>query len=263
MKKIKITSRNNPQVKLLLQEELKQKIYIFEGEKLNLDILERGIVQKILIVEDQYFLEKEEWLVEKCKRVAELWLVTYPVIKKISHLKNPPPLIGVVKSFELKDFSPNLFSTILVLDQIQDPGNCGGIFRSAAAFNIDCILLAGDSVRPSNRKFLRGAQDAIFEINFIRIENLSQFMADTDLSKFSIYTTSSKAAQSTIHPNEIKIPCMVIFGGEGQGLDGELLARYPTIKIPQNNKINSLNLAVSSSIICYEINKKQKDFTSD
>ena len=90
-------------------------------------------------------------------------VVSENVMRKISSLDTVSNIIGVCK-FKKEN---ELGNKLLILDDIQDPGNLGTIIRSAVAFNVDTIILSNDTVDLYNPKVIRATQGMIFNINII------------------------------------------------------------------------------------------------
>lgn len=245
----RIHSRSNQRVKDLIKN--KNEFFVFEGEKLVQDILERHLSIEFLIVNESR--ENELDFPPKIP-IKETWLVSGQVLDKISSLKETPDLIAVLKPRERSvDFKKA--NVVIGLDNIQDPANAGTVFRCAAAFNIDAVVTSGSSVGFTNTKFLRGAQDAFFEVPhqwFDRVETLIDNATKAN-PKINIYLTSSVPGKQSILPHQIKTPCLILIGSEGSGLPEELFLDFPSIKIPQYGKVKSLNAGVSACIIMYAI----------
>jgi TrmH family RNA methyltransferase len=245
----RIHSRTNQRVKDLIKN--KNRYFVFEGEKLVNDILGRGAAISVLIIDGQ---KEGQVDIPAGVSIEETWYVSGPVMEKISSLKTRPGIIAVLELKETPiDFKRS--RVIIGLDGIQDPGNVGSIFRCAAAFGIGAIALAKDCVSLNNPKFLRAAQDSIFAVahqRFPGIDALIRAALEAEPS-LNIYPTSSRHAQNTLTPGQIEFPCLVLLGGEGQGLPEHLFEQYASIKIRQTDKVESLNVGVSACIIMYEI----------
>jgi len=246
--KIRVDSKSNNKLKQLLKE--KDDYYIFEGEKLVKDILRKKIIISKFITTKK----NENDFKEFEKNINEFWLVSESVMNKISDLKNASEYIAFIKIKKNKiNFS--LAQTILVLDNIQDPANAGTIFRCASAFGISNIAFTGNCVKTNNRKFLRGSQGSILDINHQSFSNLQTLLKKSEIRNFNIYLTSSKNSHRTIDIERINFPGLIIIGNEGKGLSQELFLKYFSIKIPQKNTVESLNAGVSACILMYEIKK--------
>ena len=178
-------------------------------------------------------------------------LVTYEVIKKLSNTVNPQRIIGVVKKIEEKE----LGNKVLVLDDIQDPGNLGTIIRSSLAFNIDSIVLSNNSVDMYNDKVIRSSEGIIFHINIVRkdIVNVINMLHNDN---YKIYGTKVDGGTSV---DKINIPnkYALVMGNEGNGVKESILNLCDDyVYIDMNSSVESLNVAIATSIILYEFNKR-------
>lgn len=175
--------------------------------------------------------------------------VSIPVMKKLSNLTNIPNVIGIAKKKETKEVKGN----ILMLDTIQDPGNLGTIIRSAVAFGIDTIVASPETVDLYNTKVIRGTEGLIFKINYI-VTDLKEFLRNNK-DKYTIYTTNVRNGED-VSKIEINNQFILIMGNEGRGVSDDLADfADSTIYIPIQN-CESLNVAIATSIILYEFNKK-------
>lgn len=175
--------------------------------------------------------------------------VSYNVMKKLTSLTNVPKYLAIAKKQVEKDINGN----ILILDNIQDPGNLGTIIRSCVAFGIDTIVASKETVDVYNSKVIRASEGAIFNLNYI-IRDLSEFLSMIK-NKYTIYTTNVLTG-TNLKDIKIKEPFAIIMGNEGNGVRDEI-SNYATdtIYIPISNKMESLNVGVATSIILYEFSK--------
>lgn len=244
----RITSRSNERLKELVKT--REDYYFFEGEKLVEDILRRKITVDTLILHDKI---EEDFPVPE-KNVKDIWYVNDSVLKKLSTLKKPSECIAVLK---LKKWEIDFRKARVVigLDNIQDPANAGTVFRCAAAFGVDFIALSGASVRTTNPKFIRAAQDAFFNVKFQQFDSVETLIKKASRANVNIYLTSSRHPGEAVKPEAVQFPCLILMGNEGQGLAPELFLEYPSIKISQTEKVESLNAGVSACIIMHELRK--------
>jgi TrmH family RNA methyltransferase len=206
-------------------------MFIIEGTHLVEEAFKNNIVVDAYSLDDKYTKVSEE------------------VMKKLSNLDTPPKYLAICKKIEEKDINGN----VLVLDGVQDPGNLGTIIRSSIAFNIDTIILSNDSVDLYNTKVLRATEGMVFNINIIR-RNLNDILP-TLKYEYTIYTTNVVNG-SKLEDIKVNKPFILIMGSEGNGVK-ENIASYAdeTVYIPMDNKCESLNVGVATSIILYEFNK--------
>ena len=206
-----------------------------------------------------FFIVEGEHLVEEAKKknllvevffffVSDGTIVSEAVMRKLSGLKSVPKVLGIAKKPENTQIKGN----ILMLDGIQDPGNLGTIIRSAVAFNIDTIVASLDTVDVYNTKTLRSSEGMIFNINYVTadLENIIKNLKD-----YNVYVTNVLNGES-LDDIETKGNYALIVGNEGSGVRKNIqeLATN-TLYIPMNDKCESLNVAIATSIILYELNK--------
>jgi TrmH family RNA methyltransferase len=221
-------------------------LFIVEGEKALLDIINSDIQIKDIFVSEDYDYSK---LSENMVTV-----VSEPVMKKLSSSDNPPKVITVAYQRNLDMFDLKGLNRLLLLDGISDPGNMGTIIRLAAGFNYDGILLYGNCVDPYNPKVIRSAAGNFFKIPFATVAN------DFSLKEYRKYFTVMTDLHDlqSLKPEEIPLeePFILVFGSEANGISKEILdiPHYNT-KIPMQN-IESFNVATSAAIIMYEFQKK-------
>ena len=176
--------------------------------------------------------------------------VSLNVMKYISELDSVPKIIGICKKMNEKE----LGNKILVLDEIQDPGNLGTIIRSGVAFNVDTIVLSKNSVDVYNPKVIRATQGMIFNINII-IRDLESFIPELKNNGYKIYGTRVDNGKNIKNIEKIEKTC-IIMGNEGNGVSKSILDMCDEyIYIDMNASCESLNVAVATSIILYELDK--------
>ena len=237
-----ISSLENPKIKEL--KKLKTKKYrdilgkfIIEGEHLINEAYNLGYLEEI------YALENYE-----CNLDVKINYVTKEVLKYITDLETPT-IIGVASKIKEKDIGNRL----VILDDIQDPGNLGTIIRSSVAFNIDTIILSNNSVDLYNDKVIRASQGMIFKINILR-KDVIPFVSNIK-NDYHIYGTKVNGGNS-LKKIEKKNKFAIIMGNEGKGMSSSLDNLCDEfIYIDMNENCESLNVGVATSIILYELDK--------
>lgn len=241
-----ITSTENKKIKelaKLLQKKYRdiENKFIVEGEHLVKEALKSGYLVEIIRCEeyDKINFSKET-------------IVSYDVIKKLSTTKTPQKIIGICtkKMTQLKG------NKILLLDSIQDPGNLGTILRSACAFSIDTVILGEGTVDLYNEKVIRASEGMLFHLNICQ-GNLAGIINDLKTKNYHIYGTNVQNGHDVAKLN-LPSKFAIIVGNEGAGVCQKLLNMCDeNLYIPMQDNCESLNVAVATSIILYEINKKR------
>ena len=250
---ITITSRQNPRIKELLKHQ--ENYFFFEGKKLVSDILSSNQEVKILIIHESF---ARMWQPPPEANIDQIWVVSESVMTKLSALKVNPVILAVTPFKErVIDFDAS--RVIIGLNNLQDPGNGGTIFRCAAAFGIDGVAFTGSAINFNNSKFLRASQNALFHVNYQHFTKIDDLITKAEASGFHIYLTSSHRLRQHVQPGQMKTPCLVLLGNEGQGLDEGLLTRFPSVTIPHSQAVESLNVAVSACIIMQQLYQLQQE----
>ncbi|CAM9105076.1 RNA methyltransferase [Mycoplasma marinum] len=167
-------------------------------------------------------------------------LVSQQVMKKITGAVTPQSIVAVCEKPKEKE----LGSRVLVLRNVQDPGNAGTLIRTAKAFNFTDVIIQG--VDPFSDKSLRSSQGSIFKLNLIHTKDALSYLKDHQI-------ISSILDKEAITYNEFKPTgkFALVLGNEGQGIDQEMIdASDAKVYIPID--FESLNVAIAGGILMNE-----------
>ena len=240
-----ITSLTNSRIKEICK--LKEKKYrnmtntfLIEGINLVTEAGKRNLLKEIFVLE------------EKTINIdIPTTYVTKEVMKKISSTDSIPNVVGV----SLKKEELLLGDRLLLLDNLQDPGNLGTIIRSSKAFNIDTIVISPTTVDMYNPKVLRATEGMIFHINII-VRDLPSLITELKKDNYKIYGTKVDGGIN-VKDISLKRKYALVIGNEGNGVSEEvnnLCDEYLYIKM--NKEVESLNAGVATSILLYEMDDK-------
>jgi len=215
------------------------KEYIVEGEHLVEEAIKAGKVVSLIVL-NGFSYESD----------LPKYFVTEKVMSSISLMQSYPNIMAVVKLGEnLKELSDR----IIILENVQDPGNVGTIIRTSVAFGFDTIFISNDSASIYNDKVIRSSQGMIFHTNII-IGNISEFIETLKEKNYKIYSTSLDGSYDIKHVENDKLA--FVLGNEGGGVTSSTHNLCDgSVKIPMNTKCESLNVAVAGAIIMYEKRK--------
>ncbi len=199
-------------------------------------------------------------LIQLLEEKSQNYLLTDSIFAELADTVNPQGIIAVVKE---PDFFADQFladaEQVLVLDRIQDPGNMGTIIRTALAAGFDGIISLKGSVDIYNLKVLRATMGAIFNLPVWQKVTKAQFkkILTETASDFELIGADLTGEKYHFEHN-YRQKTMVIIGNEASGIDSELLKLCDQlIKIPILGEIESLNAAIATSIIIYEITEQK------
>lgn len=239
-----ITSTDNKKIKEIVK--LNQKKYrdienkfIIETENLIKEAYIEGVLEELYILENESLSFNVD---------CPTYYVTDRVMNKIKNI-NTSKYIGICTKKDSKEYIGKRY---LMLDKVSDPGNLGTIIRSAAAFNIDTIILSEDSCDVYNDKTIRATEGALFKLNIVR-ENLEEAINNLQKLNINIFGTDVlKGETIDIVPKDNF--CIVI-GNEGSGISEKVKNKLEKNVHLKTNNVESLNVAVATSIILYELSK--------
>ncbi len=143
-------------------------------------------------------------------------------------------------------------AVIVVLAGISNHDNMGGIFRNAAAFGVDAVLLDAACCDPLYRKAIRVSVGASLMVPFTRLDAPAhplELLARHHFTALALSPGGATALSDLTRPDRVA----VLFGAEGPGLSGELLARSRTVRIPMVAGFDSLNVATTSGIVLHHL----------
>lgn len=240
-----ITSKDNNKIKHLRKlldkkNSLNEGLFIIEGENLVEEAIKNNLLTELFILDGV-----------KNRFNFDCYYVTEDVMKSISNLSSTSRIIGVSKFINKN----NLGSRVVLLDDVQDPGNAGTIIRNAVAFNIETVVFSKKSVSPYNEKVLRSTGGMIYNINIV-IEDLESVINELKEKGIKVYGTSLKSSIS-LENTPKNSEYAVVFGNEGNGISNNILNMCDkNIRIDMNDSCESLNVGVSSGIVLYYMYKR-------
>ncbi len=178
--------------------------------------------------------------------------VSPAIMARICDSEHPPSIAGL---FPLPSPRKVEFQTAFYLEDISDPGNMGTIFRSAAAFGVQTLILSPNCCEVGSPKVIRSSLGAVYKVPYQICDVLALQKLDA-----SIYILDMQGRQQL---NSIVIapkPLIIALGSEAHGLSPELRnIASGTINIPITKDMESLNVAISFSIAAYELYKKSPE----
>lgn len=258
-----ISSKDNEKVKLtksLLKNKnrLKESKFLIEGFRILTQAIDcKADLQYVFINEN--FENKEEH-VEFLKvlegKNIKVYKTTNKIFNEFIDTESTQGIVGVIgiKKSNIEDILSENCRFVLILDRIQDPGNMGTIIRTADAAGVDAIINLKGCVDIYNSKVTRSTMGSIFDmkiINMTQDEALKE-LKGRDFDIVSSYLNTNNFYDSVDYKNKTAL----VIGNEANGVNDELIEKSDIlVKIPIYGKAESLNAAISSAILMYEIKK--------
>ena len=220
------------------------KVFLTEESKKNIHRLspKKNLLKDVKI----YFKTKKE--LDKYSKNEGILHQGY--VAEIEHLEK----------IELKEFiSDKNNLTFVCLDEVTDPRNIGSLIRSAASFNIDGLIVKERHFPKESKLMYKSASGCVEHLNIFEVSNINTTLKFLREKNFWVYGFSSDGNEDFTN-YEWKGNNVLLFGSEGHGLKEKTskYIDYP-VKIKINDKIESLNIANSASVVFFHINKAKKN----
>ena len=245
-----ITSLDNERVKKyrkLREKKYRDRLNLFlvEGWHLVLEAYRAGLVEEVILTEEV-----------ACELDVPKIYVTQEIIKKITELDTPVPILALCH--KVKNDPQKIGQRILMLDGVQDPGNLGTILRSAKAFHVDTVILGTKTVDLYNAKVLRSTQGMLFHLHVIE-GNLVELIPKIKKQGIPIYGTKVESGEDVRKlETSAKTQYALVMGNEGNGVTEEVLSLCDHyLYIQMDSEVESLNVAVATSILLYELDRRE------
>lgn len=267
-----ITSTSNPRMKEIIQLRKKSRMrtktgtFLVEGLRMVREIPEERLVQ---LYATEEFLKKHR---KEPIPGTEVMLVSPEVFAYISDTKTPQGVLAVVRQsmFTKEEILAKCSrksgtgmdrpAHLLVLDNIQDPGNLGTIFRTAEAAGVTGILLSRDCADIYNPKTIRSTMGAIFRMPFVYTDDLPgavNSLKKHDIRIFAAHLEGERAYDE----EDYRQGSAFLIGNEGSGLRQEVAACADVlVRIPMEGMAESLNAAVAAAVLMFEVSRQRKRY---
>ncbi len=256
-----ITSLTNNKIRHVIQLRTRTKLrkeeglFVAEGTKMYLEA-PPSLLQEIYVSESY---------MNKCNFRTRLEadgceVVTDDVFKKMSDTVTPQGILCVLKSPKTTPEcimqKPN--PLLLLLENIQDPGNLGTMLRTAEGAGVDGVIMSADTVDILNPKVIRSTMGSVYRVPFAYTDDICQCIRELKERKVNVYAAylGCDTSYDTYH---YEAGTAFLIGNEGNGL------REQTVKevtygcfLPMEGKVESLNASVASAILLYEAFRQRR-----
>ena len=255
-----ITSTSNAQVKNVMNlirksgERRSRGLFVIEGIRMFVEIPKDRIVK--IYASESFAYDNKEMLCD-----YDFEMVSDAVYKQMSDTKTPQGIMAIVKmlDYKMEDLmSKDRMPLIVVLENIQDPGNLGTIVRSAEGAGATGILMSKDTVDIYNPKVIRSTMGSLFRMPFMYSDDIILDVRKLKNNNIKIFA-AHLMGQNFYYDENMNLPMAVLIGNEGNGLTESLSEESDVrIRIPMEGKLESLNAAVSTAVILYESMRQRR-----
>ncbi|MDQ5983706.1 MAG: 23S rRNA (guanosine-2'-O-)-methyltransferase RlmB [Eubacteriales bacterium SKADARSKE-1] len=260
---VQLKSHENPIIKHVLKLinsksfRKREKEFVIEGARLC-----ENAVMSCVKIKNFFYTEKA---LERYKSTVELILkfaeksysVSEGIMESISDVKNSQGILCLCSMLDKQlclDKISNV-DKIVVFESIQDPSNLGTMLRTAEALGINEIILTQDCCDIYNPKVLRGSMGAVFRLLIhitCDLQALIHYFNDNEIKTYAAVPDNNSVIITNVDFNDG--PCAVFIGNEGNGLKEKTINLCSKkLTIPMKGRAESLNAAVATSIIMWEL----------
>ncbi len=265
----RITSLQNESVKFIRALDMRKArresgLFVAEGASVLLTAREHGWAPKTLVLgpEAQSNAATRALTAWAQGANADILDVAAPVLEKLAAKENPQSVMAVLPQrwrdapdpMQADSAKGGRDALWLALEEVRDPGNLGTIIRTADAVGAAGIILVGQTCDPYSREAVRASMGSIFAVPLVRLEQPAFLqlagrwtgdVAGTHLSGKVDYRAA-----------DYKAPTLLVMGSEGSGMsEATAAACNKLVRIPMVGRLDSLNLAVATALMLYEIRR--------
>lgn len=260
-----ITSHTNKGIKEVIQLEQKAKVrkelglFVAEGMKMFLE----APVDKIekVYISESFFKQ----MPQACKDKLELLLSHYETVsdeifKKMSDTKTPQGILCVMRQsqYSLDSMLTTANPLVVMLEDVQDPGNLGTIFRSGEGAGVTGVIMSVGTADIYNPKTIRSTMGSVYRMPFIYTADMGGVIKTLQEKGIAIHAAHLKGSKN-YDACDYKKGSAFLIGNESKGLKEETANKADVrIKIPMLGEIESLNAAVAASVLFYEAARQRR-----
>jgi TrmH family RNA methyltransferase len=264
-----ISSTQNPLIKtvrkLIKERKAREEAgqFVVEGIQGVVEAVERNVpLHTILYAPDTLTSSRAHEAIHTAQqRGVRVEPITAEVFASLSERDHPIGILAIASrpSIAIPETQLPPETLLVALYETSDPGNLGTILRTADAVGAQGVLLVGNTVDPFHPAVVKASAGTIFSVPLIRIPSLAELTAWCEARGLHLIASTDKATDS-YWDAEYPQPLVLLMGAEAQGLPSDFLATMThTVRIPMHGAADSLNLAVATGLILYEIKRRYKN----
>lgn len=259
-----ITSLTNQKVKqvVLWQKKARERreagVFLAEGFKMYEEAPQPAVLEVYLTEEALDRVEGNPTLWDKLQETG-YETVSGEVFGKMTDTQTPQGILTVLRqpSYSLEELLAQPSPLFVLLENLQDPGNLGTIFRTAEAAGATGVIMSSRTADLFNPKTIRATMGSVYRVPFLYADSLKVAINTLHNAKVKIYAAHLKG-EVYYDAFSFREPTAFLIGNEGQGLcreTADLADAY--LKIPMEGKVESLNAAVAASLLMYEAHRQR------
>lgn len=268
---IEITDFNAPELdvyarlteaQLLNRHCLREGLFIAESPKVIDRALDAGCAPVSILVERKHIHGEARDVIARCGDIP-VYTAEFDVLTQLTGYQLTRGLLCAMRRPELPTVEAVCSGArrVAVLENIMNPTNVGAIFRSAAALNMDAVLLTPGCADPLYRRCLRVSMGTVFQVPWTYLGDTAAEAPQVDLVRLremGFKTVSMALREDSLSIRDPRLAAeehlAIILGTEGDGLaDSTIQGCDYTVRIPMSHGVDSLNVAAASAVAFYQL----------
>ena len=273
MSVIQITDLNDPQLdiyaslsegQLLHYYEPDLGIFIAESPKVIQTAFEQGYEPISFLVEDRHIKTQAKDIILQYQDIP-VYTASFDVLKQLTGFGLTRGMLCAMRRKPLPALETicDHAKRIVILENVMNPTNVGAIFRSAAALNMDAILLTKGCSDPLYRRSVRVSMGTVFQIPWTFVDHTVSWPENgiRQLKELGYKTVAMALTDRSVSIDNQKLisedKLAVVLGTEGDGLNDATISLCDyTAKIPMAHGVDSLNVAAASAVAFWQLSKR-------
>lgn len=240
-------------------------IFIAESPKVIERALDSGYQPISLLLERKHVTGQAREIIERCGDIP-VYTADFNTLTKLTGFQLTRGVLCAMHRLPLPTIEKVCKGArrIAILENVMNPTNVGAIFRSAAALNMDAVLLTPACSNPLYRRAIRVSMGTVFQIPWTYFDEKAYTWPDQGISL--LHNLGFKTAAMALNEDSISIDnpqllseekLAVILGTEGDGLAESTITDCDyTVKIPMSHGVDSLNVAAASAVAFWQLGKR-------
>jgi TrmH family RNA methyltransferase len=254
----RISSRQNAIVKRFRQlaaGDPAGEAMLLDGEHLVREALASGLRVELAAFVERLTNGAMAEMVDALERSgARVVAITDQVLTAVSPVREPSGVVAIANrpSATLDQVLQASWSLVLILGDVQDPGNVGAIIRAAEGCGATGVVVTTGAADPFSWKALRGGMGSTFRLPIAVGPSLAEAVSRARAAGLRVVATTVRGG-TPLPACDLRPGCAILIGGEGSGLPAAIVeAADERIMIPMRAPVESLNVAIAAALVLYE-----------
>lgn len=250
------------EVQLLNRHEPEKGLFIAESPKVIERALDAGCVPISILVERKHIEGQAKDIIARCGEIP-VYTAEFEVLTKLTGFQLTRGMLCAMRRPKLPSIEEVCTGThhIAILENVMNPTNVGAIFRSAAALNMDAVLLTPACSNPLYRRAIRVSMGTVFQVPWTFLEDQASQWPEQGiqyLHELGFKTAAMALSDDSVTIDDPKLlteeKLAIILGTEGDGLTASTISNCDyTVRIPMSHGVDSLNVAAASAVAFWQL----------